>query len=118
MQRSKKKPDKAWLALWGNYNSHFADRLLTRYLLKCKMRHELAFYQYRRNFPGAKLGDLQEMFRGTKKHINDIIEISVDLNLQNSDKKGKNKYKLATDDDFYKEMKEEEEKKLETEGRI
>jgi hypothetical protein len=32
LQKSKKKPDKAWLALWGNYSNKYADILLNKYL--------------------------------------------------------------------------------------
>jgi hypothetical protein len=57
------KQDKLLLKNWDtNYNSEYAAKLLSLYLDRCKFRHALAFIQFRKILPDAKLSDLRDIF--------------------------------------------------------
>jgi len=77
--QSKKKPDKAWLALWHNYNEKYSEQLLSAYLQKCKMFFKLAFLQFRGKRVGADLAGLEEIFKSTKKRMGEIVDICSDI---------------------------------------
>jgi len=77
--QSKKKPDKAWLALWHNYNEKYSEQLLSAYLQKCKMFFKLAFLQFRGKRVEADVAGLEEIFKSTKKRMGEIVDICSDI---------------------------------------
>ena len=68
------------------YNSKYADKLLNLYMEKCKLRHALAFAQFRKILPKAKISDLREMFLERLDYI--IRNVDKCQELQKSHKKG------------------------------
>ena len=46
---------------------------MEQYLERCKLRHALAFCQFRKILPGAKLSDLKEMFEDRKDYIQRVL---------------------------------------------
>ena len=51
------------------------DVVLELYLERCKYRHALAFCQFRKILPNAKLSDLQEMFDGRKSYMIRLLDV-------------------------------------------
>ena len=69
-----------------HYTESYAEVALDLYLERCKLRHALAFCQFRKILPKAKLGDLKEMFEDRKDYMQRIM-VKVD-NLNKMVKKG------------------------------
>ena len=53
-----------------NYKADYAEKLCALYLERCKFRHALAFTQFRKILPDAKLSDLKEMFTDRTEYLN------------------------------------------------
>jgi len=49
------------------------DRLLKLYMERCKYKHSLAFFQYRKLLSKAKLHDLMPLFNGRKNYLLEIM---------------------------------------------
>ena len=58
----------------GNYDERLADKLLILYLARCKHKHALAFMQYRKTLPNAKLTDIQEIFNERKELLRRLAD--------------------------------------------
>jgi hypothetical protein len=73
---SKNKDDQALYQILnsGDYNIELERRLLILYLERCKYHHSLAFVQFRRILPNAKLNDLTEMFQNRKDYMLRYLE--------------------------------------------
>ena len=75
---SKKKADLNTLMLFKGYNRDYADKLLIKYLERCKLLHKLAFAQFRAKLPNAKINDIKDMFESLKSrfrsHYKDLKE--------------------------------------------
>ena len=56
------------------YNTKYAEKLLNLYMEKCKLRQSLAFAQFRKILPKAKISDLREMFCERKEYITSIVD--------------------------------------------
>jgi len=52
-----------------NYNLAFAEKLMKLYLDRCKVRHALAFFQFRRMIPGCHFQDLMNIFFDRKEYM-------------------------------------------------
>jgi hypothetical protein len=58
-----------------NYNPEFAKRLMKAYLERCKFKHALAFIQFRKILPDAKLTALQDIFADRLDYIKKVMAI-------------------------------------------
>ena len=62
MATSTKPLDKKLFASFKYYDAPLAEKMLTHYLSRCKDRHRMAFYQFRKMLPKAKVTCLSETF--------------------------------------------------------
>ena len=52
-----------------NIDKELVTKFLSLYLARCKYRHALAFLQFRKLLPKAKLHDLMELFNDRKGNL-------------------------------------------------
>ena len=65
----KDKRAKARAEKFSTINWDLCHRILSLYVQRCKFKHSLAFMQYRKLLPGAKICDIMEIFNGRKEHL-------------------------------------------------
>jgi hypothetical protein len=68
-KRAKARADKFHTINWD-----LCHKLLTFYIQRCKYKHSLAFMQFRKLLPGAKICDIMEIFNDRKEHLLKIAQ--------------------------------------------
>ena len=65
----KDKRAKARAEKFATINWDLCHKILKLYIQRCKFKHSLAFMQFRKLLPGAKLSDIMEIFVDRKEHL-------------------------------------------------
>ena len=71
------KASKKMLKEWSqNFNEEYLDIIVQIYLEKCKLRYSLAFIQFRKILPKAKVSYLKEVFTDRVQYIERLIKVN------------------------------------------
>ena len=74
LENSKEKTDKVLLKQFDCHKQKYADALLEHYYRKCSSLHKLAFCQFRKVLPNARLAELREIVINRKALIKRVLD--------------------------------------------
>jgi len=76
--KSKKPKDKKLYKRLGNLDMDKALSLLKHYIERCKLKHSLAFFQFRKKLPNADKIEIKKIFDGRRDHLNKVFFVAHD----------------------------------------